>query len=144
MYSEAQKEAHKKYYQAHREERLVYQKQYAMEHEAEIASRHKEYYQEHKGTVALYNTGRVQERQDINARWNEKHPKEYKAQQVLTYALKKGKLIKPRVCSNCNRGGKIEGHHEDYDKPLEIVWLCIRCHNDRHVEIRRRYDRKST
>jgi len=30
-----------------------------------------------------------------------------------------------------------QAHHEDYDKPLEITWLCKAHHYKHHVELRR-------
>lgn len=37
--------------------------------------------------------------------------------------------IKPDGCSVCKeKTGKIEGHHPDYEKPLEIIWACRDCH----------------
>lgn len=29
----------------------------------------------------------------------------------------------------------IHGHHEDYKKPLEVVWVCFACHAIRHRRI---------
>lgn len=47
--------------------------------------------------------------------------------------------IKPKGCEayNCNvaKGLGVLAHHEDYDKPLEITWLCRKHHRIRHVEI---------
>ena len=43
-----------------------------------------------------------------------------------------GTLIRPTVCSECGQGGKIYGHHTDYTKPLEVVWLCVKCHIKAH------------
>ena len=114
-------------------DKKAYMEKYVAEHKTEKAVYDKQYYKGHKADYIVR-----------NKKWREEHPKEYKAHADMNTAIVAGRLVKPAVCSNCNRGGKIEGHHEDYDKPLEIVWLCIRCHNDRHVEIRRRYDRKST
>ncbi|HXB13064.1 MAG TPA: hypothetical protein VNZ45_13840, partial [Bacteroidia bacterium] len=38
-------------------------------------------------------------------------------------------LVRATVCSKCgNDREEIEAHHEDYEKPLEITWLCVKCH----------------
>lgn len=51
-------------------------------------------------------------------------------------AIKKGILIRPNTCSECNQGGKTEAHHEDYLKPLEVKWLCKPCHDVKRRTIR--------
>ncbi len=45
-----------------------------------------------------------------------------------------GEAIKPKNCSICDDdgGGRIVGHHPDYDKPLEVVWVCSSCHRKIH------------
>lgn len=52
----------------------------------------------------------------------------------VNYAVKKGYIIKPSTCSKCNESGRIEGHHEDYSKPLEVSWLCKTCHMRLHAD----------
>jgi hypothetical protein len=37
--------------------------------------------------------------------------------------VKRG-AIKKGPCVICGTREKIEGYHEDYSKPLEVVWLC--------------------
>lgn len=44
---------------------------------------------------------------------------------------KRGKLIK-KNCLICNSEIS-EKHHENYDKPLEIIWLCRNCHIKLHM-----------
>ncbi len=40
---------------------------------------------------------------------------------------------KPAKCSMCNKKSDlIHGHHPDYDKPLEVIWCCPRCHGKLH------------
>ena len=50
------------------------------------------------------------------------------AQIAFHRALRNGLLKRPDKCSRCGLIGKIEGHHPDYDKPLEVIWLCRKCH----------------
>ncbi len=56
-----------------------------------------------------------------------------KAWNALYYALKIGKVAKPDTCSVCGRRvgkKKIQAHHEDYTKPLDVIWCCQDCHID--------------
>jgi hypothetical protein len=60
-----------------------------------------------------------------------------RAADAVYQALKRGKLVRPSSCEWC--GGtnrKIQAHHEDYSKPLEVIWLCIPCHSARHGMLR--------
>ena len=57
------------------------------------------------------------------------------ARLLVQYAVKTGILQKPNMCSICFMEGKIEAHHDDYSKPLEVRWLCIGCHSDYHKTV---------
>lgn len=60
-------------------------------------------------------------------------PKKQKARWLVHQAVNKGELVRPAECDQCGRGKcRIEGHHEDYDKPLDVEWLCKSCHSYRH------------
>ncbi len=48
-------------------------------------------------------------------------------------AVKSGELVKPDICSKCGvPGKKLDGHHKDYEQPLVVVWVCRKCHKQRH------------
>lgn len=54
------------------------------------------------------------------------------ARSALNTAVKNGGIVKSKQCSKCGSEGEIDGHHEDYSKPLEVEWLCPLCHAKRH------------
>jgi hypothetical protein len=61
----------------------------------------------------------------------------------LSWAIKSGKVIKPTICPQCGEVpeyGRIEGHHHDYSKPLEVKWLCSRCHTYERSSFMMEYD----
>lgn len=66
-------------------------------------------------------------------RYYEEHPEAIKAQHKLRREIKKGNIIRPTICSHCERQAKISAHHEDYNKPLEVLWLCSSCHKRKHT-----------
>lgn len=62
--------------------------------------------------------------------WKRNRPKA--AHFAVMHALQTGKLIRPTVCEKCGDMCKPQAHHEDYEKPLEVIWLCRPCHGKRH------------
>lgn len=66
-------------------------------------------------------------------RSTKKHLHKQQARQKVYHAVKAGKIEKPENCSSCDEvPKKMEAHHTDYEKPLEVMWLCTGCHADQH------------
>ncbi len=65
-------------------------------------------------------------------RYRLKYPEKRKAQIKLNNALQYGKIKRPNFCSICNKSCKPQGHHYDYSKPLNVIWMCKKCHSDLH------------
>jgi len=69
----------------------------------------------------------------------EDYTKKKRVQHIVAKAIQKGVLVNPNVCSVCGcenvykdgRSG-IQGHHCDYDKPLDVIWMCVDCHFEWH------------
>ena len=51
---------------------------------------------------------------------------------AVTKAVKEGRLVRPNHCTKCLITCKPHGHHRDYNKPLEVIWLCPKCHSGEH------------
>lgn len=49
---------------------------------------------------------------------------------ALNVAVSKGKVTRD-PCEVCG-DRDTHGHHEDYSRPLEVVWLCQAHHGERH------------
>lgn len=52
------------------------------------------------------------------------------AQNLLNDAVRRGDLVR-KPCEVCGVP-KTAGHHDDYDKPLEVRWLCSSHHHEAH------------
>lgn len=59
----------------------------------------------------------------------EEKKKRVKARSTLNHYLRDKKIGRPK-CELC--GTKAEAHHDDYDKPLEVKWLCFKHHRMYH------------
>ena len=73
----------------------------------------------------------------IHARGFQNYAKQYpakvNARQLVKKAIRHGDLVRPANCECCNVSDvMIEAHHSNYDKPLDVNWLCKSCHCDWH------------
>ncbi len=67
--------------------------------------------------------------------WRANHKTAYKSYQLVQTAIRNGSLQK-QVCVNCDEI-KVQAHHENYNKPLDVTWLCHNHHMQHHYMIER-------
>jgi hypothetical protein len=68
------------------------------------------------------------------------NPEKVKAHRLLNQALiNKTLVILP--CEVCGSTNKIQAHHDDYSKPLNVRWLCAKHHIELHTAQRRKNDK---
>jgi ribosome-binding protein aMBF1 (putative translation factor) len=65
-------------------------------------------------------------------RLRKENPLLHPAQNKVYRAVKSGKLIKSKFCEICGRDVNIVSHHKDYTKPLDVMWVCQKCHANIH------------
>ena len=50
-------------------------------------------------------------------------------------AVELGLIPRKHRCEHCGASDKVERlqrHHPDYSRPLEVIWLCALCHGEMH------------
>lgn len=90
-------------------------------------------YKAKKKRLGSYNRGN---RTAQSQRYRDKGIYKNRAHQKVYRDLKKGKIVKPLYCENCEKNILLVGHHDNYDKKLEVKWLCYECHNKIHNDRR--------
>lgn len=67
--------------------------------------------------------------------WAKKNRYKRNAHNKVKRAIKNGNIVKPCKCEVCGKTNcDIEGHHYDYSKPLDVIWLCTECHGKVHKQ----------
>lgn len=57
-----------------------------------------------------------------------------RAHELVMFAVKLEIIKRPEKCEKCMKECKPHGHHTDYSKPLDVVWLCHSCHKLEHLK----------
>ena len=71
---------------------------------------------------------------EISTAWRKADKRRTKCHNAVTRAIRSGVIVR-QPCCKCS-SLKSLAHHEDYDKPLDVVWLCQPCHKQRHKELK--------
>lgn len=67
-------------------------------------------------------------------KWRSEDRRRMAAHNAVTRAIRSGKLER-MACQRCGREDHVFGHHESYDRKLDVTWLCQPCHKQRHKEM---------
>jgi hypothetical protein len=67
-------------------------------------------------------------------KYNLNYPNRIRANSAVNTAIRSGRLRK-QPCEICG-ARKVEAHHADYSRPLDVRWLCRLHHSQVHVALR--------
>ncbi len=76
---------------------------------------------------------RIKAAAEVTRAWRAEDSLRVLAHSSVARAIRRGDLVR-QPCCRCGEE-KAVAHHEDYEKPLDVVWLCQPCHKQRHKEI---------
>jgi len=67
-------------------------------------------------------------------RKRERTPGKAKARIAVYNAIKDGRLVRG-PCEVCGTDSRVQGHHDDYRRPLVVRWLCFKHHMEHHGKV---------
>ena len=71
---------------------------------------------------------RKKQRAASQERYRQRNPDKKRARNAVNNAIRDGKMTR-HPCGVCGEK-KAQAHHHDYSKPLDIRWLCFKCHRE--------------
>lgn len=126
-----------------------YHKKYAREHPEDIKRNSKKWRDNNKDKIKKYYPQEAEYKRTHRAKQNEQtknwrknnpqkvgeYTQRYKEKiKVQRIASKHIKIPEDQICQECNKRLAIHKHHEDYNKPLDVEFLCGICHSKRRFE----------
>jgi hypothetical protein len=83
--------------------------------------------------------GKIAKKRALNS-YKIKHSERHYARNAINNALRDGRIEK-MPCLICG-DEKVEGHHPDYSRPLDVVWLCNKHHRETHNLTRKNHGKR--
>ena len=135
---EKHSENYRKWAAEHKEERKQYSREWAKNNPEKARAQRQRDYSNHrearKQAVLEYEKNNPEKMRERNNKWREKTGD---AMNKVHSAVKRGELT-PKPCEACGNP-KTEAHHCDYNKPLDVRWLCRKCHTEWHLHNKPKY-----
>ena len=119
------KKYHADYYRANKDKMDAKNKEWVECHKEERAEICKKYH-----AKAMQDPSKRKKISSDSATRQKKYPDAMLAKSKVRSALKKGELVRG-ACEECG-AEKAEAHHDDYNYPLKVRWLCSKCHHKWH------------
>jgi len=119
---ECRKIAASLYWGTHKVERAAYQVTYYVKHKEQCEETKRRYRKTPKGRATL---------KAIKTAYRINYPLKEQCHSQFYHAITAGKIARQPCINGCE--GKAEGHHSDYTKPFDVLWLCRPCHNAWHA-----------
>jgi hypothetical protein len=117
---ECDEKRHKKWRKDHREQVVEMSRLQRERHPEEM-----------RAAVRKYGKAHPEVSRKSGKKWLINNPEKKSAHKKVYYAVRTGKLKKER----CFCGDLASAHHEDYNKPLDVMWLCPIHHKERHAKL---------
>ena len=104
-------------YRRNAERACAYQRTYRSENRPKLREYFSGYRQRRAAAIAA-----------SHQRWNANNQEKRQAHRILWDAIGSGRVVRQHVCEDCGSTMRVEAHHDDYNQPLSVRWLCKVCH----------------
>jgi len=111
------------WYEKNREKMLAWTREYERVNRSKKLQRNAEW---RKNNVELM--------REHTRRWRAADPKRRLAHSLVQYELAAGRMVR-QPCEVCGATELIDAHHDDYNRPLDVRWLCKKHHRQHHEKL---------
>ena len=87
----------------------------------------REYNHKHKEERKAYKNAHPEQKRASIYRWKTNNREKVLAHKMVARAIMSGKIEK-FPCEICGSTSNIHAHHDNYNKPLDVIWLCAEHH----------------
>ncbi len=112
----------REYYGQNREAVLTKQRLYYGRNRESLLAKDRAYYRRNRSKLLARDRA-----------WKKSRPEVARAGALVQAAVARGRLHQG-PCEGCGSRARIDAHHDDYSKPLDVRWLCRSCHLRLHAE----------